>query len=229
MLEPKLKDNQFGGMKGSSPTLALLSLIHQIQAALESPGNFCRILMLDFSKAYDHIDHGILLNKLKTFDIPDFMIKWFHAFLFDRKQRVCLQEHFPEWVRINGGVPQGTLSGPRLFLAMIDDLQVTVPNIKYMDDTTLFDVSQRSENTEKIDQAVQETVVWAEKNNMKFNTEKTKEIVFSFLKNHTAPSISINNSTITRVDTAKLLGVHISSDLKWEAHIQNIYSKSSIC
>ena len=58
----------------------------------------------------NHIDHGILLNKLKTFDIPDFMLKWFHAFLSDHKQKVCMQEHSSDcprgpgldWVRVNG-------------------------------------------------------------------------------------------------------------------------------
>jgi hypothetical protein len=110
---------------------------------------------------------------------------------------------------------------------MIDDLEVSVPNTKYMDDTTFLDVSSRSDDNERITKAIEETVVWAEKNNMKFNTDKTKEIVFSFLKDHTAPSVSIDGVVIKQEDSAKLLGLHISSDLKWETHVQKIYSKSS--
>ena len=108
-----------GAIQGSSPTHGLIFMIHKILSALEGTQCYVRLLLLDFSKAFDHIDHNILLTKLKENKIPDVLISWQHAFLSGRTQCVKIGTDRSEYVPINGGVPQGTLSGPEDFLHMM--------------------------------------------------------------------------------------------------------------
>ena len=115
-------ETQFGGIKDSSTTLALTTMLHHMLQRLERKNTYARILLIDFSKAFDHIDHNILFDKLKTNGVPQICVEWQKAFLTSRTQRVKLANPKSDWTEVAGGVPQGTLSGPENFLNMIDDL-----------------------------------------------------------------------------------------------------------
>ena len=108
-------ETQFGGIKDSSTTLALITMLHYVLQRLEKNNTYARILLIDFSKAFDHIDHNILLDKLKTNGVPQICVEWQKAFLTSRTQRVKLANSKSDWTEVGGGVPQGTLSGPENF------------------------------------------------------------------------------------------------------------------
>ena len=220
-------ETQYGGIKDSSSTLALITMLHHVLQRLERKNTYARILLIDFSKAFDHIDHNILLDKLKTNGVPQICVDWQKAFLTMRTQRVKLADTTSDWTEMAGGVPQGTLSGPENCLNMIDDLHTDVDDVKFVDDVTLYEVcNTHSQN--KLQNAVNDIQTWATDNNMSLNASKTKELLVYYGREELdIPRITINGDVLERVSCAKLLVCHIMSNLSWEDHIANLVSKAS--
>ena len=192
--------------------------------------------MLDFSKAFDLINHHILLEKLTNSGLPRHIVRWIGAFLPDRSQKVMIGSNCSRSGSPNGGVPQGTLSGPKCFLLYVNDLEANVPLYKYVDDSTLFEIYNTTDVSvmqESIDRAVN----WTHNNCMKINSKKSKEMVICFTPDehfrNSIPSIVIEGNIVETVEYAKLLGVTLSNDLTWNRHVDCIVKqrlpKECIC
>ena len=105
----KVDPRQFGTVPGSNTSEAIVSMIHTWNSATDGNGATVRVLLFEFKKAFDLIDHRILVGKLCSCDIPDPVISWIIDFLTSRKQRVKLgHDCFSEWGVVPAGVPQGT-------------------------------------------------------------------------------------------------------------------------
>ena len=109
----RIDDNQFGGVGGTSITDALVEMTHKWYEATDVLNNYVRVVLLDFSKAFDLINHHILVDKLITNGVPAHIVRWLAAFLLDRQQQVKIGNIYSRTGSPNGGVPQGTLSGPK--------------------------------------------------------------------------------------------------------------------
>ena len=109
-------DKQFGGVRGISTTDALVGMMHRWYEAADKLNNYVRVVLLDFSKAFDLINHHILPEKLQTNGTPACIIRWIAAFLLNRLQWVQIGTDCSFYGSPNGGVPQCTLSGPKCFI-----------------------------------------------------------------------------------------------------------------
>ena len=219
---------QFGGLAGTSTTDALVEMTHKWYEATDKPNTYVRIVLLDFSKAFDLINHNILLEKLQVFGIPAPILRWMAAFVLDRTQRVKIENNFSYTGHPNGGVPQGTICGPKCFMIYINDLSTPVPLYKYVDDSTLFELCEIN-SISLMQESVNIAAEWTNNNDMKINSEKSKEMIISFSHGdlgNEVPNILIYCKVVERVDHVKLLGITLSNDLTWKRHVDNIVKKA---
>ena len=229
ILENKIDDKQCGGGAGTSTTDALVEMIHHWCEATDRCGTYVRIVLLDFAKAFDLINHEKLLVKLKANDVPPHILRWMGSFLLDRTQQVKIGKTVSSVGNPNGGVPQGTVSGPRNVIMYINELTTIAPIYKYVDDSTLFEVCHEGDNT-CIQESVDMVGLWTNQNDMRLNSEKCKEMIIDFSRNYSLTSgirsVTIGEQVLERVEHAKMLGVTISNNLTWSKHVDNIVSKA---
>ena len=179
-IEENINRNQFGGMGGASTMDALVEMIHRWSEATDKLDHYVRVALLDFfSKAFDLINHNILLVKLKQYDLPPHIRRWIATFLLDRTQQVKIGNNFSPPGHPKGGVPQGTLLGPKCFLVYINDLETPAPLYKYVDDSKLFEICNRKSES-VIQHSVDIAARWTLHNDMKINSDKSKEMLISF-------------------------------------------------
>ena len=219
---------QFGGLAGTSTTDALVEMTHKWYEATDTLNTYVRIVLLDFSKAFDLINHNILLEKLQAFSISAPILRWMAAFLLDRTQRVKIGNNYSHTGHPNGGVPQGTICGPKCFMMYIHDLSTPVPLYKYVDDSTLFEICEMN-SISLMQESVNIAAEWTKNNDMKINSEKSKEMIISYTHanlSNEVPNILIEGKVVERVDHVKLLGITVSNDLTWKRHVDNIVKKA---
>ena len=165
----------------------LLSVLqHSIGKNLEN--NFqTDILYLDFAKAFDSVDHAILLEKLKRYGVAGHLHEWFKNYLQDQQQRVVVDRFTSSWAPVTSGVPQGSLLGPLLFIIFINDLPSALPDSSltalYADDTKLFGSILSYQDATKLQQALTNLDSWSLHNNINFNASKCKVLSVTRKKN----------------------------------------------
>ena len=134
-------------------------------------------------KAFDLVDHTLLLKKLKYYKLSEETISWFSSYLMGRKQKVFVNNTFSEAENIICGVPQGSILGPLLFLLFINDLPLSIDNVLtdlYADDTTLYFIDKSQACIEQqLQTALHKLSEWCKENGMLINTTKTKAMLIT--------------------------------------------------
>jgi hypothetical protein len=173
--------DQYGCIPNSSTTHALINLVHNWSQATDGTGADVRVIAFDYRKAFDLIDHTILISKLSKYSINPHIVNWIGDFLNNRWQRVKLaNDCFSEWKLVPAGVPQGTKLGPWLFLIMIEDLEIPSSDgvVKFVDDTTAYEIIPRDQ-TSSAQKLVDEVVTWSSVNKFQLHPKKCKEMRIS--------------------------------------------------
>ena len=181
---------------------ALTYLMQVIHEAIDSGNYSVRIFFADFTKGFDIIDHSVLLDELRSFDIDQTLFFWIRSFRTNRTQAVRVGSSLSPWKHVNGGVPQGTKLGLTLFAAMINKLLKNWHmRTKYVDDTTAFEIIPRN-SISMLGVVVREIHDYCIEHRMKLNPQKCKEMDVNFMKNSITAMrsiLSIGNQKVERV------------------------------
>ena len=225
--------NQFGFRSKHSTTNAIAKLYAHVTKSNANKLSTLAVF-LDLSKAFDTIDHNILLSKLKHYGIRGVALEWFRSYLSNRRQFVTYRDTSSEIRDVACGVPQGSVLGPLLFIIYTNDLPNALDNshcILFADDTTIYCSSNnlctlRSD----IEQDMNSLSDWFCANKLSLNVSKTNFLLFNTKQTHQARDVhelKHGNSTIQRVRTTKFLGIYIDDGLEWGDHIEHIIKKVS--
>ena len=159
---------------------------------------------------------------------PNFIVRWITKFLFQRKQRVKVGHCVSQWAEVNAGVPQGTRCCPVCFLLHINDLWTCCDTLKYVEDSSVWEICSSECHDNRLQQAAEQAETWFSRTLMKINAAKTKSMHITFFTKDTEPPpIIIDDTPIEQSETFKVLGVILLADLSWGPHVEYLHSKCS--
>lgn len=226
--------NQSGFRSKHSCVTALTKIVDHILKEMDQ-GNYTGVLFLDFKKAFDMVNHTILLSKLKVYKLDDLSLNWFRSYLSERSQKVIINNYESSAQNIRYGIPQGSILGPLLFLLYINDLPLYVDHSMsdlYADDTTIhFSSNSISDINIKLNEDMEKVQGWCTSNDMVINTMKSKSMIMGssrkiqYLESNF--NIFYDDVLLNDVKYEKLLGITIDNCLSWCQQINNIVSKIS--
>ena len=226
-MENKLSIHQSGNRKGHSTETALVYVTDELLKAIDEK-KVSLLLLLDMSKAFDSLNHGLLLDNLRNLGLEPTAILWFSSYLSERYQRVRYEDSISEMLPLKHGVPQGSILGPVLFTIYINDVISTISHSQvtaYVDDCQLyfkFSIADSASAVTAVNNDLKSISNWCAQSSLLINPDKTKLVVVG-LKQLTKklPPISLTllGKTITPVPVAKDLGVFIDQCLTYNVHV----------
>ncbi len=228
---------QYGFRKEHSTEFAALELVDRIIIEMDKTDTPINIF-LDLSKAFDTLDHKILLEKLEYYGIKGTAHKLMESYITDRKQFVEINDVKSNTLTLTTGVPQGSILGPLLFLIYINDVALSsrlFDFIIYADDTSLsttLEIIFKSNNDMNISLTLNHKLAdisdWLKLNKLSLNVMKCKYMIFHKPRKKINPlQITIDDTIIERVQEFNFLGLTLNENLNWKDHINKISNKIS--
>ena len=234
-----LYSSKYGFREDHSTELASLELVDRVLTALDHCKTPVAIYM-DLSKAFDTLDHQILIQKLNYYGIRGTALNWFVSYLSNRKQFVVVNDDNYDYQTILTGVPQGSVLGPLLFLIYMNDINEAreiLSSILFADDSTFlnslnasFDSNiSRSEFETIFNRELNKIYDWLAVNKLSLNIKKTKFMIFHMHNKKIlhVPRVTIANIEIERVHNFNFLGLKVNENLSWKDHSNKIALKLS--
>lgn len=226
-----LSKKQFGFLKNLGTKDALNYLTDIIYKKLDKSAPVI-VTYLDLAKAFDTVNHKILLDKLYNYGIRGNAHKLITSYLQNRKQRVKVNGFMSDFCEVKTGVPQGTILGPLFFILYINDLLINLPEdiiLSYADDTSVIATDMNWQIAElKMNNYLKLISDWLALNELSLNVDKTVFITFGNYSDSVPLSVNlvINGHSLERVETCKYLGIIFDYRMRWENHILYIVNKT---
>lgn len=219
---------QHGFRRKLSTTTQLTETVHYFSEIINKRGQ-TDVIFLDFSKAFDRVSHPKLLVKLSKLLPNGKVLRWIKDYLCNRKQLVEVKKERSSLLPVHSGVPQGSVLGPLLFLVYINDVVKDNININFRlfaDDLVIFSEIKNGADQANLNLSLKKISDWCQTWQMQLNLEKCVSMTITRKKSPLVFSYSLNNSALQQVSSFKYLGVTISSDLRWNAHIDSLCQKA---
>ena len=230
-----LYNKQYGFRTNHSTSMAVLDFVNMISKAIDEDMYTIGIFM-DLSKAFDTIDHDILLHKLYHYGFRGISNDWFKNYLSNRKQFVQYNSAKSQTESVSCGVPQGSILGPLLFILYMNDICYTSKILKmilFADDTTVFHSDKNiSRLCAIMNDELKEVSNWFKANKLSLNAKKTN-LMYLGTRKHTSRvnddinCIYLDECKLNRVHDAKFLGITIDENLTWKKQVDNVYRTCS--
>ena len=218
---------QFGFRNSYSTVMALIEIVDRIRITADA-GKAIAGLYIDLSKAFDTVDHAKLLYKMEHYGVRGLPLTWFKSYLTNRQQYTWVNGEASGLKTVKCGVPQGSVLGPLLFLLYVNDIGKCVDKYAeirlFADDTNVF-ITERNplELKRKAEITLNNLLTWFSANKLTANISKTCFSIFT-PKNIMIPnllnSLKFGNSKISRVESAKYLGITLDENLNFKDHIE---------
>ena len=226
-----LSDKQFGFKKNVSTEMALSNVYESFLSNFENKQITCAIF-LDIAKAFDSVNHQLLLNKLECYGVRGLPQQLIESYLSDRSQYTIIDNNASSPLPITCGVPQGSVLAPFLFSVFINDL----PNVTYMQTTLFADdacFSYGSTNIDNLEQKVNSELTkigtWFQENKLALNIDKTHFILIHRKNKNTDIQINLNGTRLSQKSQIKYLGVIIDEKLNWKPQVNSCVTKLNKC
>jgi len=223
-----LSPKQHGFRSKHSCETQLIGFSQEIADSLDQ-GQQTDVIVMDFSKAFDKVDHHKLVHKLKCLGVESKVTSWIQSFLRNRSQQVLVEGKCSDRLPVLSGVPQGSVLGPCLFLAYINDLPDSIRSRVrlFADDTIVYLVIRSSSSAESLQQDLHLLEQWEQDWAMEFNPDKCEILRIHRKRKPILFPYRLHDTLLKSANQSKYLGVTISKDLSWAPHINNITSKAN--
>ena len=227
--------NQFGFQRGHSTDEAIVTFCEEIHKSFNK-NKYLIGIFIDLSKAFDTVNHEILMKKLAHYGLDERTLKLLASYLSNRTQYVTYGNKISDPKKMKCGVPQGSILGPLLFLIYINDIHNCSQNLNFVlfaDDTNIY---QSNESIQALFANCNNELIklsnWFKLNKLSLNASKTKYVFFHPLRKRDdiplqLPTLSIEDLEIKRTNSIRFLGVILDENFTWRPHINNIESKIS--
>ena len=225
-----LSESQSGFRSGHSTTSAAMLVSNDIIEALDKKKH-CAALFVDLSKAFDSVDHALLLQRLGCIGLGKMALSWFKNYLSERTQCVSVEDYTSAALTINKGVPQGSILAPVLFSIFINELGNGINPARfhlYADDTVVYTVaSSLTQAIELLQDAFNTLQHSLLRLRLVLNAKKTKYMTFSRSRANTAvpPILTLEGTCLDKVASYKYLGIWIDEKMAFDVHIGNLLRK----